>query len=188
MSQLFRRFGYPLLAIVLVAPVPAPGEEAGRPPAAARSETLVRADAGRIAGKLAVRAEAGVEFLPEGAATPLPLEPGAVVAFEGPGPDPSSGFPPFQLHLGLGQRVSGRLGSVTESTIHLIDGPGGRSISLPREAAQALLQRPGEAQVLRDGFEAIESKRWARTGDPEIVGEPRAEGEHSLRLPAGGTS
>ena len=110
------------------------------------------------------------------------------MAFEGPGPDPSSGFPPFQLDLGLGQRVSGRLGSVTESTIHLVDGPGGRPIALPRDAAQALLQRAGEAQVFRDGFEAIESGRWARIGDPEIVDEPRTEGEHSLRVPAGGTS
>ena len=77
---------------------------------------------------------------------------------------------------------------MTESTIHLADGPGGRPIALPRDAAQALLQRAGEAQVFRDGFEAIESKRWARIGDPEIMDEPRMEGEHSLRVPAGGTS
>ncbi|MEJ7639213.1 MAG: hypothetical protein WKF75_14880 [Singulisphaera sp.] len=110
------------------------------------------------------------------------------MAFEGSGPDPSSVFSPFQLHLGLGQRVSGRLGSVTESTVHLTDGPGGRPIALPRDAAQALLQRAGEAQVFRDGFESIESKRWARIGVPEITDEPRAEGDHSLRVPAGGTS
>ena len=188
MSPRFRRIGFSLLAIVLPAPAPAPADEPATPPAAARSETLVRADGGRIPGKLSGQAAAGFVFLPEGAATPLPLEPGAVVAFEGPGPDPSSGFPPFQLHLGLGQRVSGRLGSVTESTIHLADGPGGRPIALPRDAARALLQRAGEAQVFRDGFEAIESKRWARIGDPEIVDEPRTEGEHSLRIPAGGTS
>ena len=188
MSSRLRRIGFSLLVIVLPAPAPAPDGEPATPPAVARSETLVRADGGRIAGEAVGPGRGRLRVPPRGAATPLPLEPGAVVAFEGPGPDPSSGFPPFQLDLGLGQRVSGRLGSVTESTIHLDDGPGGRPIALPRDAARALLQRAGEAQVFRDGFEAIESERWARIGDPEIVDEPRTEGEHSLRVPAGGTS
>ena len=188
MKPRFGRIGFPLFLFVVATPMRAPGDDPARFPVTARSETLVRADGGRIPGKLSIRTDAGVMFLPDGAATSLPLEPGVVMTFEGPGPDPSSGFPPFQLHLGLGQRISGRLRSVTESTIHLADGPGGRPIALPREAARALLQRAGEAQVFRDGFETIKSKDWARIGEPEIVDDPRTEGEHSLRIPAGGTS
>ncbi len=188
MSPHFRRIEFPLLAIVLAGPALVAGNAPAARLAAARSETFVRSDGGRVPGKLSVLAGAVVMFLPEGGVTPIPMEPGAVVAFEGPGPDPSSGFPPFQIHLGLGQRMSGRLGSVTESTIHLADGPGGLPIALPRGSAHSLLQRAGEAQVFRDGFEAIESMRWARIGEPKIADEPRTEGEHSLRIPAGGAS
>jgi hypothetical protein len=39
-----------------------------------------------------------------------------------------------------------------------------------------------------DGFEALETARWSKSGKPELVDEPHLIDRHSLRLPAGGTS
>ncbi len=61
-------------------------------------------------------------------------------------------------------------------------------IALLRPGVQAIVQRPGEARVLVDGFETIDNGRWLVAGKPEIVEKPHLSGGHSLRLPASGAS
>ena len=146
---------------------------------------LERPDGRRLPGKLTGDPRSGFRFDAAGAAAPIRLEPGSVVAFEGPGPDPTTAYPPFRLELGLGQRISGRLGSVGEAGARLLESSAGGTIVLARPGVHAVVQRLGEVQVFDDDFEAIDHHRWDQGGDPEIVDEPRLAKEHSLRIPAG---
>lgn len=61
-------------------------------------------------------------------------------------------------------------------------------MTIARPGVRSVVQRRGEMQIFDDGFEVLSSKRWTLIGDPEIANEPRVAGEHSLRVPAGGTS
>jgi hypothetical protein len=162
--------------------------DAPSPPASARVETLERPDGQRLTGKLTGDAATGFRFARLGSAPAIRLEPGSVVTFDGPGPDPSSGYPPFRIELGLDHRISGRLGSVNEARVQLTDSSAGGPVALTRAGVQAVVQRPGEIQVLQDGFESIDGARWAENGDLDVVDELRVTGERSLRLPAGGSS
>lgn len=168
--------------------VPASAEDA--PPLAPRVERLERpGGAGQAAGRLVAEAGPDFRFRPDGGGPSLVLNPGDAIRFEGPSAKaPGSAAPTFGVDLGLGQRISGRLAGVDAATIRLVDGPGGRPLAVPRSAALALFQRSGEAQVLRDGFEAIDPARWLRGGLPELAREPHLEGSNSLQLPAGGAS
>ncbi|MBX6313670.1 MAG: hypothetical protein IRY99_12240 [Isosphaeraceae bacterium] len=139
---------------------------------------------GRIVGDPA----SGFRFQPEGGGEAIPLETISLVTFEGASPDPAAARPPFHALLGLGQRLSGRLVRVDPDEIRLEEGPGGKAVTLARGGVHALIQRPGEAQVLSEGFETLANDRWVRLGEPELVGEPKREGRMSLKLPAGGTS
>jgi hypothetical protein len=154
----------------------------------ARGDSLARPEGQALAGKLVGDARSGAVFQPQGSGQAIPLEAGAVVSFDGSGPGPSAAVPPFRLDLGLGQRLSGRLGAVGDATVRLDDGPGGPSVTLARPGVLAVVQRPGEAQVLHDDFESLDASRWSEVGEPEVVKDVRALGEHSLRLPAGGAS
>jgi hypothetical protein len=175
------------LAIVLALAVGGP-IRAGVAAPPVRAETIELPDGRRLAGKVIGDAAAGLRFAPEGATETMRLEAGAVVVFDGAAPDPAAGFPPFRVELGLAQRLSGRLGVVDSATVRLLDVAGGQAIAVARSGAQALVQRPGEAQVLHDGFEALDAARWVPIGAPEVVQAPRVAGEHSLRVPCGGTS
>jgi hypothetical protein len=151
-------------------------------------ETLSQPDGRRASGRMVFDAALGIGIKSDRAEKPVRLAPGAVVTCDGPGPDPASGYPPFRLELGLGQRISGRLGSIDATSVRLTDGPGGKPVVVARAGVQAVVQRLGEVQVLYDGFEVLEETRWGHVGDPEVVKEPRLVGERSVRVPAGGTS
>jgi hypothetical protein len=150
--------------------------------------TLQRPDGRRLSGKLVVDDSAVVRFAADGKSAPQPLEKGAVVTFEGPGPDPTGGSPPFRIELGLGRRISGRLGVVDESQVRLDDSSAGGVINVTREGVRSVFQRLGEMQVFDDGFESLNGTDWTLIGEPEIANEPKVAGDHSLRVRAGGTS
>jgi hypothetical protein len=116
------------------------------------------------------------------------MEPGSQVIFDGPGPDPAAGFPPFRVEMGLGQRISGRLGTIDEQNIRLADSSIDAPLTTARPGVSAVVQRPGEVLVFQDGFETIDGARWTELGDPDLADHPRTAGEHSLRIPAGGTA
>jgi hypothetical protein len=159
----------------------------GDPPEGAR-ESIEMADGRRVEGRLEGDSRAGFRFIPAGGGRAVSLETLNRVAFSGKGPDPSSGSVPFTARLGFGGRISGRLAVVTPDAVRLEDGPGGRPVKIARAGVLAIDQRPGEAQVIRDGFESIDASRWTVTGSAESVAEPRNSGGKSLRLPAGGAS
>lgn len=154
-----------------------------------RVERLQTPEGRTIAGRLVVDAAAGFVLVPEGGGAPVPIERARAVTFEGPAPDRSRGAAPFRVLLGADGQVSGRLASLDEREIRLSEGPGGSPVTIARAGARALVQRPGEAQVFRDGFEALDDARWtAQVGDPGVAEAPRLVGERSLRLPAGGSA
>jgi len=159
----------------------------GQAPAVApRLESIAGADGLARYGRVAGDDRAGFRFDPLGGGPALALEKAGVVSFEGPRGDATSGYPPMRVLLGLDQRISGRLGRVDADSIRLEDGPGGAAVVVARSAAIALAQRPGEALVLQDGFEAIDPARWEEVGEPEVVEQPRLAGSRSLKLGAGG--
>ncbi|HEX8199372.1 MAG TPA: hypothetical protein VF590_02715 [Isosphaeraceae bacterium] len=158
------------------------------PSPAARIERVETADGRRLTGRLVADATGGFRFALDEGGAEVALEAARRVTFEGSDPDPKAGDPPFHVDLGLGQRISGRLGAVTDRAIRLDDGPGGEPVTVARSGALGLLQRPGEVQVLRDGFEAIDPGRWAATGAPDVVADPHREAGHGLRLPARGAA
>jgi hypothetical protein len=150
--------------------------------------TLQRPDGQRARGRLTGDAKGGFRFEATEPGQTVPLEPGTLVLFEGTGPAPTDGSPPFRLELGLGQRISGRLSRVDDQFVRFEESSAGRSIVVPRGGVRAVVQRLGEVQIVEDGFESIDGARWMLIGDPEIVDEPRLTGAHSVRIPAGGTS
>ncbi len=158
------------------------------PRSAPALETLVRPDGQRVAGRLKGDVLKGFSFVPAASASPLDLEPGSLVIFDGPESDPTAAYPPFRVELGLGQRLSGRLAMVDERFVRLIDTSAGGPVTVARPGVRAVIQRPGEVLVFQDGFETIDGTRWTEVGDPDLVERPRAAGAHSLRIPAGGTS
>lgn len=164
---------------------PASAQESSPPPAV-RVERVETADGRRLTGRVTGDAAAGFRFAPDGEGTDIPLESVRRVSFDGPDPEPGAGDPPFHVALGPGQRISGRLGAVTVSEVRLEDGPGHAAVTVRRAGALALLQRPGEVQVLQDGFEAIDPARWTAAGAAAVVADPHRQGSRSLRLPASG--
>jgi hypothetical protein len=177
-----------LLALIAVTTTPLASAQGPSSPSLARAETLERADGQRLGGKLVWDAAAGLRFVPSGTTAAIRLEPASVVTFEGPGPDPTSGDPPFRIELGLDRRISGRLGTIDETQVQLADSSVGGPVTLARAGVRAVVQRPGEIQVFQEGFESIDGSRWAENGDPDVVDDRRLTGDRSLRLPAGGSS
>ena len=167
------------------------GLGADGPAAPTRTESIARGDGGTIAGRVVGDPRSGFRFEP----TPgqpsnparLTLQAAGTISFDGPIADPSV-FPPIRVELGGDERISGRLARSDDSTIHLEDGPGGRQVAIVRAGAAGLAQRPGEAVVIRDGFERLDLSRWVMSGEPEIVENPHIEGNRALRLPAEGAA
>ena len=181
-----------ILALAGLVLVPAPIEVVAQSPfgataSLARTESIARADGGTTVGRLVGDARAGFRFEPASGGPSTPLDAAGVITFDGPASDPA-GFPPVRVELGLGQRISGRLGRADDATIQLEDGPGGARVEVVRAGASALAQRPGEALVVRDGWETLDAERWASIGEPEIVASPRLEGGKALSLPAKGAA
>ena len=174
------------LALLVAGPSTAPGQP--RPLGQARHESIAGPDGQASYGRVAGDAKQGFRFVPIGGGPEVPLEKAGVVTFDGPGADSSSGYPPMRVLLGLGQQISGRLGTVDDRTIRLDEVPGGPAVLVARGGAVGLAQRPGEALVLQDGFETLDPDRWSHVGEPSIVDQPRIAGARSLAIPAGGSA
>ena len=103
-------------------------------------------------------------------------------------PKPAAGTPPFQVNLSPWGRISGRQADLSGREIRLDPGQGGARIKIAPGGASSIVQRPGEWQVLHDGFEALDVTRWSQGGSPVVSAEPHLAGARALRLPAGGAS
>jgi hypothetical protein len=187
-------FGLLGVLVVMHLMTTVPGHQAqaqgGAPPSrpAGAGETLVRPDGQRFAGRLRGDPASGFFLAAPGSAQPIRVENGSTVVFEGPEPDPMAGFPPFRVEMGLGQRISGRLGIVEPRQVRLVESSVGGPVAIARPGVSAVIQRPGEVLVFQDGFETIDAARWTVLGQPDLVEQPRAAGARSLRIPAGSAS
>jgi hypothetical protein len=187
MKTLLRSAPRALLGVVAMAAAVLAADETPAP-AAVGVETLEAADGTRTPGRLEGDPSAGFRFIADGSNRPTPLRPGATVLFPGRGTATASGLPPFRVEMGLGQRLSGRLSTVSDREIRLVDMAGEARLTVARTGAHALVQRPGETQVFQDGFEAIDTTRWTVLGEPEVAADPHIAGEKGLRVPSGGAS
>ena len=152
-----------------------------------RLERLDRPDGRHLSGSLRGQGPTDWRFEPSLGNEPIPLAPGSVVWFDSTAKASTSATPPFHADLGLGQRISGRLGGVGPSSLTLEDGPSRKSVRLVRGGVMALGQRPGEVQVFQDGFEALDVSAWKEVGEPSLAESPKLVGSRALRLPAGGS-
>jgi hypothetical protein len=177
----------PLLAALLATPK-APAADEAAPAAPAGVETLESADGGKVGGRLEGDPAGGFRFVAKGSGAVTPLGPGMTVRFPGQEPNVAAGLPPFRVELGLGQRLSGRLVGLDAREVKLGDVAGDGKVTAARAGVDAVVQRPGESLVLQDGFDALDTARWAVVGEPEVVEEPRLAGTGSLRVAAGGAS
>lgn len=140
-----------------------------------------------VRGRLEAGAGPGVVFVGADGRR-RPLEAGQVFRFEGTGPPPSAGVPPFRVDLGLGQRLSGRLVSIDDRRLVLQDVVTSGELRVERAGVRSIVQRPGESVVFQDGFEALDSAVWTVVGGPRAASERKLAGASALRLPAGGAS
>ena len=180
MKLLTERLG--AVAITLVFASSAMGWQAAKP------DTLQRADGKSVPGTFQGNAKAGFTFNPADGSPAIAVDGPAVVAFGGEGPGPTASVPPLKVILGLGQLLSGQLTSLDDETITLAEGPGGRQVKVARIGALGVRQRPGEALVLIDGFEKLDSKRWSIVGSPQLSTDIHFAGTHGLKLPADGAA
>jgi len=153
-----------------------------------RFDVLEGPNGQRTQGRLAGEARTGFGFAPNPAAAPLALETGSVVQFNGSGPNSLSSPPAFRVSIGESLRLSGALRGISQRAVRLKVCWEAPEVMLPRPGVQAVVQRPGEARVLIDGFETLDTSRWSIAGKPEPVADPHLNEKRSLRLPAGGTS
>jgi hypothetical protein len=153
-----------------------------------RAESLELPGGQRLQGRLAGDARVGFGFTPNDASTPRTLEAGSVINFDGAGPNSLESPPAFRVLIGESLRLSGSLRGIGQSDVRLGLRWQAAEVKMVRPGVQAVVQRPGEARVLVDGFETLEKSRWSITGKPELVTAPHQSDKHSLRLPAGGSS
>ncbi len=159
-------------------------------------EELDRPDGQRIAGRIEGDVRSGFRFAPRGGGPPIALEPGAVIRREGQGQGPGpgalpaapAGLPPFHLLVGEAARLSGSLRTLTGSEVRFAPAWQPGEVTMPRACLQAIVQRPGEARVLADGFETIDAARWSVTGIAATADRTRPGAGRVLRLTAQGTS
>ncbi len=118
----------------------------------------------------------------------VPLDELGLVLFAGTGPDASTAPPPFQIHLGLGERLSGRVLSVNSEVVVLDPGLNRPARTILRNRCGAISQRPGEVQILHEGFESLDPNVWSQTGTPKLTGTRRLVGSRALNLPSGSAS
>jgi hypothetical protein len=151
-------------------------------------DSLERSTGRPVPGTFLGDLRGGFRFVPKDGSASIAIEGPSEIALGGNGPGPTTGVPPVEVVLGLGQSVSGQLIGLDEKSIRLGEGPGGRPVTIARHGALALRQRPGEALVLIDGFEALDPKRWTVVGEPQIVDTPKFAGAKSLKLRADGSA
>jgi hypothetical protein len=178
-THFFRRAA--ALSVVLTAAIsPARGQ--------GRVETLERPDNTRLEGRLLGDAAAGFRFMPRDASKPVIPEAGSAIQLGGSGPDSLASPPPFRVLVGESLRLSGVLRGISQESVRVGVRWQAPEVVVRRPGVQALLQRPGEARVMVDGFETIDLERWSKGGDPSLVEEPRLGERKSLRLPARGAA
>ncbi len=174
------RFAVPFLAAVFLLSARTHGQ--------AGKETLKRADGRQVAGRMEGNASSGFRFVPggEGAAggDAVALESGSIIDFEGSVADPLDSPPPFHVLVGATARLSGTLRKLSSESVRLGVGRQAGEVTLPRGCVQAIVQHPGEARVLAEGFESLDPSRWMIGGKPELATQPRP----GLRLPAAGAA
>lgn len=141
-----------------------------------------------VAGRLRASQERGLVFESAENGTSIPLEAGMTVRFPLTPMARGLAAPPHRVDLGMGQSISGRLGSLSAQEIVLLDSSVQSTVRIARAGVNSLVQRPGESLVRLEGFESLDANAWTIVGEASLAGEPRLAGNHSLRIPAGGTS
>ncbi|MGO9469462.1 MAG: hypothetical protein ACLQIB_06560 [Isosphaeraceae bacterium] len=151
-------------------------------------ETLERPGGQHIEGRLEGDSRSGFRFRPREAETPLAIEAGSVIQANGSSADSLAGLPPFRVLVGESLRLSGLIRSISESSVRLKLSWQGEEVALPRPGVQSVIQRPGEARILADGFDRLDASRWSIEGKASIVADPHLSDKSSLRLGAEGAS
>jgi hypothetical protein len=130
----------------------------------------------------------GFRFRPRDPGTALALEAGSMIQANGSSADALAGLPPFRVLVGESLRLSGLIRSISESSVRVKLSWHGEEVVLPRPGVQSVIQRPGEARVLADGFDRLDASRWSIEGKASIVADPHLSEKSSLRLGADGAS
>jgi len=151
-------------------------------------ETLERPGGQHVEGWLEGDIRAGFRFRPREAGTPIAIEAGSIIQINGSGADSLAGLPPFRILVGESLRLSGLIGSISESSVRVKLSWQGEEVTLPRPGVQSVIQRPGEARVLADSFDRLDASRWSIEGKASIVADPHLSEKTSLRLGADGAS
>ena len=192
--MLMRNAGRSTIAMIILLTWACAGDEhclaqttAARPKVQ-RVETAEWPDGRRSTGRIAVDPAGRVGFIAVRSTSFVPLERLGQVVFDGPGPDASTASPPFLVHLGLGERLSGRLVSLNSEVVVLDPGLGRPVRTILRSRCSAISQRPGEVQVLREGFETLDPNVWSQTGAPELTSTRKLVASRALKLPSGSAS
>lgn len=182
-------WSHALIAMATLCAASPGADPPSRPADQGGGESIVGPDGARIPGRIQADAALGFLFVPDqGGAVPLATVGEVRNDEQAQAGEPAEAVPPFQVLLGLDQRISGKLGEVGATVVRLSDGPSHEPVSINRAGTLALIQRPGEAQVLRDDFETLALDRWTLTGEPELSAESRLSGSLGLLLPVGGAS
>ena len=188
MSHIVRSTIAPSLALAALLSAATGAVTQDPPTPARRVETAESPDGTKLTGRLVSEAVAGVRFAPDGGKPSLPWDRIGQIRVDGPGPKGSTGPAPFQVLLGSGHRLSGRLIGLNKSSVRIDPGSGRAEWKVDRAGVTGVVQRPGEIQVFRDGFEALDPARWSRIGTPEPRADRKFSGDRALGLPAGGAS
>ena len=97
--------------------------------------------------------------------------------------------PLFRVQVGETARISGMLHAVSDKGVALSVPWQAAEIVVARPGAQAILQRPGEARLFADRFERISESRWSVSGKPELLDSSEASNQgRRVKLPAGESS
>ncbi|MFO0956327.1 MAG: hypothetical protein U0800_02540 [Isosphaeraceae bacterium] len=167
----------PCLAFALLSADSAGGQESPR-------GASIRATDGKVwAGKVVGDRAGGFRFQAEAPGPTLALDRAGLVKFAPAVTTEPDTPPPFRVLLGHDQVVSGRGPSVDDGSVRLEVGPGGRPLVADRAGVLAIRQRPNEAAILLEGFEAWDEAAWAREGDLALDESDRREGARSLLIP-----
>jgi len=151
-------------------------------------ETLDRPGGQHIEGWLEGDNRSGFRFRTRESGTPLAIESGSMLQANGSSSDSLAGLPPFRVLVGESLRLSGLIRSISESSVRVKLSWQGEEVTLPRPGVQSVIQRPGEARVLAEGFDRLDASRWAIEGRASIVADPHLSEKSSLRLGADGAS
>ncbi len=151
-------------------------------------ETLEGPSRQPIEGLLEGDNRSGFRFRPRDSGIPLAIEAGSTIQANGSSSDSLAGLPPFRALVGESLRLSGLIRSISEKSVTVSLSWQDEDVTLPRPGVQSVIQRPGEARVLADGFDRLDASRWSVDGKASIVADPHLSEKSSLRLGADGAS